>query len=86
MSDKNKVELTDSDLEDISGGAWNLPDYMQGYVKSKKSDRLCVIQISLAAQSGKRLLILIKISCKRETRDVKLVVRWVQNKPRIFNS
>ena len=35
MSDKNKVELTDSDLEDISGGAWNLPDYMQGMSKQE---------------------------------------------------
>ena len=33
MSDKNKVELTDSDLEDISGGAWNLPDYMKDMSK-----------------------------------------------------
>ncbi len=29
MSNKNKVELSESDLEEISGGNWVLPDYMK---------------------------------------------------------
>lgn len=35
MSDKNKVELLESDLEEISGGAWTLPDYMKDMSKQE---------------------------------------------------